>query len=91
MQLMGLMPIYQKPQTSKPAKGHNIYPYLLKGLPVTRSNQAWASDITYLSMRRELLYLVGILDWHTHKVQPWRISNTLEADFCIEALNEAIH
>jgi len=91
MRLMGLMPIYQKPNTSRPAKGHKIWPYLLKGLRVERPNQAWAADITYLPMRRGFLYLVAIMDWHTRKVLAWRISNTLEADFCIEALNEAVH
>ena len=90
MRLMGLMPIYQKPNTSKAAKGHKTYPYLLKGLRVTRPNQVWASDITYIPMRRGFLYLAAIIDWHTRKVLAWRISNTLEADFCVEALNEAI-
>lgn len=81
MRLMGLMPIYQKPNTSRPAKGHKIYPYLLKGLRVTRPNQVWASDITYIPMRRGFLYLVAIMDWHTRKVLSWRLSNTLEAAF----------
>lgn len=90
MRLMGLMPIYQKPNTSKAAKGHKTYPYLLRGLRVERPNQVWAADITYLPMRRGFLYLVAIMDWHTRKVLAWRISNTLEADFCVEALNEAI-
>ena len=90
MRLMGLMPIYQKPNTSKAAKGHKTYPYLLRGLRVDRPNQVWAADITYLPMRRGFLYLVAIMDWHTRKVLAWRISNTLEADFCVEALNEAI-
>lgn len=91
MRLMGLMPIYQKPNTSKPAKGHKTYPYLLKGLRVTRPNQVWAADITYLPMRRGFLYLIAIIDWRTRKVLAWRISNTLEADFCVEALNEAMN
>jgi putative transposase len=91
MRLMGLMPIYQKPNTSRPAKGHKIWPYLLKGLRVGRPNQVWAADITYLPMRRGFLYLVAIIDWFTRKVLAWRISNTLEADFCVEALNEAVH
>jgi len=90
MRLMGLMPIYQKPNTSRPAKGHKIYPYLLRGLRVGRPNQVWCADITYLPMRRGFLYLVAIMDWHTRKVLAWRISNTLEADFCVEALNEAV-
>jgi putative transposase len=91
MRLMGLMPIYQKPNTSRPAKGHKIWPYLLRGLRVERPNQVWAADITYLPMRRGFLYLVAIIDWFTRKVLAWRISNTLEADFCVEALNEAVH
>ncbi|WP_417260175.1 DDE-type integrase/transposase/recombinase [Celeribacter sp.] len=91
IRLMGLMPIYQKPNTSKAAKGHKIYPYLLRGLRVDRPNQVWCSDITYLPMRRGFLYLVSIMDWHTRKVLAWRISNTLEAGFCVDALNEAIH
>ena len=91
MRLMGLMPIYQKPNTSKAAKGHKIYPYLLRGLRVDRPNQVWCADITYLPMLRGFLYLVAIMDWHTRKVLAWRISNTLEADFCVAALNEAIH
>ena len=90
MRLMGLMQIYQKPNTSRAAKGHKIYPYLLRGLRVDRPNQVWAADITYLPIRRGFLYLVAIMDWHTRKVLAWRISNTLEADFCVEALNEAI-
>jgi len=91
MRLMRLMPIYQKPDTSRPAKGHKTYPYLLGGLRVERPNQVWCADITYIPMRRGFLYLVAIMDWYTRKVLAWRISNTLEADFCVEALNEAIH
>ena len=81
----------QKPNTSKPAKGHKTYPYLLGGLRIDRPNQVWCADITYLPMRKGFLYLVAIMDWFTRKVLAWRISNTLEAEFCIEALNEAIH
>lgn len=91
MRLMGLMPIYQKPNTSRPAKGHKTYPYLLRGLRVERPNQVWCVDITYLPMRRGFLYLVAIMDWHTRMVLSWRISNTQDADFCVEALNEAIY
>ncbi|MFZ1772569.1 MAG: DDE-type integrase/transposase/recombinase [Rhizobiaceae bacterium] len=91
MRLMRLMPIYQKPDTSRPAKGHKTYPYLLGGLRVERPNQVWCADITYLPMCRGFLYLVAVMDWFTRKVLAWRISNTLEADFCVEALNEAIH
>ena len=81
MRLMRLMPIYQKPNTSSPGRGHKSYPYLLRGLRVDRPNQVWCSDITYLPMRRGFLYLVAIMDWHIRKVLAWRISNTLEADF----------
>jgi len=91
MPLIGLMPIYQKPNTSKAAKGHKFYPYLLRGLRVDGPNQVWCADITYLPMRRSFLYLVTIMDWHTRKVLAWRISNTLEAGFCVDALNKAIH
>ena len=91
MRLMALMPIYQKPNTSKPAKGHKTYPYLLGGLRVERPNQVWCVDITYLPMKRGFLYLIAIMDWRTRKVLAWRISNTYEAEFCVEALNEAIH
>jgi putative transposase len=91
MRLMRLMPIFQRPDTSRPAKGHKIYPYLLGGLRVERPNQVWCADITCLPLRRGFLYLVAIIDWFTRKVLAWRISNTLEADFCVEALNEAIH
>lgn len=80
MRLMRLMPICQKPDTSKPAKGHKTYPYLLGGLRVERPIQVWCADITYLPMRKGFLYLVAIIDWFTRKVRAWRISNTLEAD-----------
>lgn len=91
MRLMRLMPIFQKPDTSRPAKGHKTYPYLLGGLRVDRPSQVWCADITYLPMRRGFLYLVAIMDWFTRKVLAWRVSNTLEADFCVDALNEALH
>ena len=91
MRLMGLMPIYQKPNTSLAAKGHKTYPYLLRGLHIDRPNQVWCTDITYLPMRRGFLYLVAIMDWATRKVLAWRISNAYEAEFCVEAFNEAVH
>lgn len=91
MRLMRLMPIFQKPDTSRPAKGHKTYPYLLRGLRIDRPNQVWCADITYIPMRRGFLYLVAIMDWSTRTVLSWRLSNTMEADFCVEALNEAIH
>jgi len=85
------VPIYQKPNTSKPAKGHKAYPYLLGGLRIDQPDQVWCSDITYIPMRKGFLYLVAIMDWFTRKVLAWPISNTLEAEFCVAALNEAIH
>jgi putative transposase len=91
MRLMGLMPIYQAPNTSKPAKGHKTYPYLLRGLRVERPDQVWCADIPCIPMKRGFLYLVAIMDWRTRKVLARRMSNTQEADFCVEALNEAIH
>ena len=90
MRLMGLMPIYQRPNTSRKAKGHKTWPYLLRGLAITRPNQVWCADVTYIPMWRGFLYLVAIMDWATRKVLAWQLSNTLEADFCVEALNEAL-
>jgi integrase len=86
MRLMGLMPIYQKPKTSKAAKGRKTYPYLLRGLKVTRPNQVWTVGIAYLPMRRGFLYLVATNDWYRRKVLAWRISNTLLSDFWTEAI-----
>jgi putative transposase len=90
MHLMGLKAIYRKPRTSKPKPGNKIYPYLLKGLKVTRPNQVWAADITYIPMQKGFLYLVVIIDWYSRYILSWRLSNTLESDFCIEALKEAL-
>ena len=90
MQLMGLEAIYRRPNTSKPAPGHRVYPYLLRGLEINRVNQVWATDITYIPMARGFLYLVAIMDWHSRYVLAWRLSNTLEVDFCVEALEEAL-
>jgi putative transposase len=90
MCLMGLKAIYRRPRTSKPAPGHKIYPYLLGGMKITRPNQVWAADITYIPMARGFLYLVAIIDWYSRYVLSWRLSNTLEADFCVEALEEAL-
>ena len=78
------------PNTSKPAPGHKIYPYLLRKLLITRPNQVWAMDITYIPMARGFIYLAAALDWFTRRVLAWRVSITLEADFCIEALEEAL-
>jgi putative transposase len=90
MRLMGLCAIYQKPRTSDPHPDHRIYPYLLRGLPIDRPNQVWCTDITYIPMRRGFLYLVAIMDWASRKVLAWRLSNTMAADFCVEALEEAL-
>ena len=90
MRLMGLKAIYRRPRMSKPAPGHKIYPYLLGGMAVTRPNQVWAADITYIPMARGFLYLVAIIDWYSRYVLSWRLSNTLDAVFCVEALEEAL-
>jgi putative transposase len=90
MRVMGIKAIYRRPRTSKPAVGNKIYPYLLNGLPITRTNQVWAADITYIPMARGFLYLVVIMDWYSRYVLAWRLSNTLDVDFCVEALQEAL-
>ena len=90
MARMGLSPIYQRPRTSDPHPEHRIYPYLLRDLEITRPSQVWCADITYLPMRRGFLYLVAIMDWATRKVLAWRLSNTMDAEFCVEALKEAL-
>jgi len=90
MRLMGLAAIYQAPRTSAPHPAHRIYPYLLKGLAIERPNRAWCADITYIPVQRGFLYLVAIMDWATRHVLSWRLSNTMEARFCVEALNEAL-
>ena len=90
MKRMAITAIYRRPNTSKRARGHKIYPYLLRELAVTRPNQVWATDITYVPMARGFVYLVAIVDWLSRRVLAWRVSITLEADFCIEALEEAL-
>lgn len=90
MKRMGIEAIYRRPNTSKPEPGHKIYPYLLRKLPITRPNQVWAMDITYVPMARGYVYLAAVVDWYTRKVLAWRLSITLEADFCIEAVKEAL-
>jgi putative transposase len=90
MHLMGIEAVYQKPRTTVANKKHKIYPYLLKGLDIARPNQVWASDITYIPMRKGFMYLVAIIDWYSRKVLSWRLSNTLDAEFCVDALQEAI-
>ena len=90
MRLMGLMPIYQKPRTSVPHPEHKRYPYLLRDLVISGPNEVWCSDITYIPMRKGFLYLVAIMDWHSRKVLSWRLSNTMDTDFCVAALEEAL-
>jgi putative transposase len=86
MRLMRLVPIYQTPNTSKKHPQHKIYPYLLRELVIDRPNQVWCVDITYIPMHRGFLYLVAVMDWYSRKVLSWRLSNSMEADFCVEAL-----
>ena len=90
MRLMRLVPIYQTPNTSKKHPQHKIYPYLLRKLAIDRPNQVWCVDITYIPMHRGFLYLVAIMDWYSRKVLSWRLSNSMEAGFCVEALKDAI-
>ena len=91
MRLMGLEAIYPKKKTSKPNPAHKIYPYLLRKLCIDHPNQVWAADISYLPMEQGFMYLVAIMDWHSRKVLSWRVSNTMDSDFCVTALKEAIH
>jgi putative transposase len=90
MKRMGIEAIYRRPNTSKPAPGHKIYPYLLRKLTIDRPNQVWAMDITYIPMKRGFVYLAAVVDWFSRRVLSWRLSITLEVDFCIEALEEAL-
>lgn len=90
MRLMGIEAVYPKPKTSKPHPKHKIYPYLLRNLEINRPNQVWAADITYIPLQRGFMYLVAVMDWYSRKVLAWRLSNTLDADFCVSALQEAI-
>ena len=90
MKRMGNEAIYRKPNTSKPAPGHKIYPYLLRNVPVIRPNQVWAMDLTYIPMARGFVYLAAVVDWFSRRVLAWRLSITMEAEFCIEALEEAL-
>jgi putative transposase len=90
MRVMGITAIYQRPNTSKPTPGHKIYPYLLRGVTIDRVNQVWATDITYIPMAHGFMYLVAIIDWYSRYVLAWRLSNTLDVDFCIDALEEAL-
>ncbi len=90
MRQMGLRALYPRRRTSQPGKGHKIYPYLLRDVSVERANQVWASDICYIPMAKGFMYLVAIMDWHSRRVLSWRVSNTLDTEFCIEALEEAL-
>ena len=90
MQVMGLQAIYPKPRTSTPAPEHKIYPYLLRGLEITRPNQVWSADITYVPLSSGFMYLVAIIDWFSRYVLTWQLSNTLDGHFCIQALQQAL-
>ena len=90
MRRMGMEAVYRRPNTSKPAPGHRIYPYLLRGLAIDWPNQVWAMDITYVPMARGFIYLVAVMDWFSRRVLSWRVSITMEATFCVEALEEAL-
>ena len=90
MALMGLAPIYQRPRTTVPNPEHRVWPYLLRDVVVDRPDQVWCTDLTYIPMRRGFLYLVAVMDWATRKVLSWRVSNTMDVEFCLEALEEAL-
>jgi putative transposase len=90
MKRRGIEALYRRPNTSKPAPGHKIYPYLLRGLAVTRPNQVWAMDITYIPMARGFVYLAAVVDWFSRRVLSWRVSITMEVEFCLEAVEEAL-
>ena len=90
MRLMGITAVYPKPRTSTGHPEHRIYPYLLRGLTINRANQVWCSDITYIPMQRGFMYLVAVMDWHSRKVLSWRLSNTMDTDFCVAALEDAL-
>ncbi len=90
MRRMGIEALYRQPSTSKPAPGHKIYPYLLRKLPIDRPNQVWAMDITHIPMARGFVYLAAVVDWFSRRVLAWRVSITLETEFCIDAVHEAL-
>jgi len=90
MKRMGIEALYRRPNTSKPAPGHKIYPYLLRGMTIDRPNQAWAMDITYVPMARGFVYLAAVVDWFSRRVLAWRVSITMETEFCLEAVEEAL-
>lgn len=91
MRQMGLEAIYPKPKTSKPHPQHKVYPYLLRKMTIDRPNQVWCADITYIPLSRGFMYLIAVMDWHSRKVLSWRVSNTLDSSFCVEAVEEAIY
>ena len=90
MRRMGIEALYRRPRTTKPEPGHKVYPYLLRGMEVTRPNQVWAMDITYIPMARGFVYLAVVLDWFSRRVLSWRVSITMEAAFCVETLEDAL-
>jgi putative transposase len=90
MQRMGIEALYRRPRTTKPAPGHKIFPYLLRGMEITRPNQVWAMDITYIPMAKGFVYLAVVLDWFSRRVLSWRVSITMEAAFCVETLEDAL-
>ena len=90
MQKMGIQAIYPKPRLSKPNPEHKVYPYLLRGLAITRPNQVWSSDITYIPLRNGFMYLAAVIDWYSRYVLAWRLSNTLDGTFCIQLLQDAL-
>jgi putative transposase len=90
MRKMGIEAVYRRPNTSKPAPGHKIFPYLLRGLTIGRPNQVWATDITYIPMARGFVYLCAVMDWFARRILAWRLSNTMEAEFCVEVLEDAL-
>jgi putative transposase len=90
MRRMGIEALYRRPRTTKPEPGHKIYPYLLRGMEITRPNQVWAMDITYIPMARGFVYLAVVLDWFSRRVLSWRLSITMEAAFCVETLEDAL-
>jgi putative transposase len=90
MRRMGIESLYRKPNTSKPAPGHRIYPYLLRGVSITRPNQVWAMDITYIPMAHGFVYLAAVIDWFSRRVLSWKLSITMDVSFCLEALDEAL-
>jgi len=87
---LGIVPLYPKPRTTHPSPEHKVYPYLLRDMTIERPNQVWCADITYIPMEKGYLYLVAIMDWYSRKVLSWRLSNTLDVHFCLEALEEAL-